>query len=166
MSTTHGLGVCVAAGWSETRIARLVLGESVGRIPVDITVLTTRGVQKLLTDVEKLRLSEDEALAIGEVVRIGEVSMRIMTREPWAAVRGGLRNVSVTSLQVICTMKELERWGCPVDIVRHATVAIGEDEGDELISPEWLEVINVCSEDRLDCINENEILDRLCAKKK
>jgi cyanophycin synthetase len=166
MNTTPGMGACVSAGWPEASIARLVLGESVGRIPVDITVLTSRGVQKLLTDVEQLRLSEDEALVIGEVVRVGEVSMRIMTGEPWAAVRGGLRNASVTSLHVICTMQELERWGCPVDVVRHITVAIGEDDGDKPISPEWFEVLNVCREERLDCINENEILDRFCVKKK
>jgi cyanophycin synthetase len=163
MNATPGLPVCVVAGWSEAAIARRVLGDSIGRIPVDITILSSAGIKKLLEDVDTFRFLENEALVIGDEIHVGVASMHIETEEPWAAVRAGLRNAMVDSMHVICSVSELKSLGCPVDIARLITIEIGEVN--ESLSPDWVEVLDGCSESRLVYLNECEIRERFKTKK-
>jgi len=155
MNTTPGLDACVAAGWSETSIARLVLGEAVGRIPVDVTLLSVAGLDRVRAKLEKVRLADDEALVIGDEFYLGVSRFRLESDEPWAAVRASLRNAMVTRLHVICSVNDLEQLGCPVDLVRQVTIAISE-EGTGL-SPSWVETLRRCSERKVLWVSEHEI---------
>jgi cyanophycin synthetase len=141
-NTTPGLDACVAAGWPEAVIARCVLGESVGSIPVDLTVIDAHDMHALGQIVSTMPLSEDEALVIGTELRVGVASLRIETDEPWSAVKAALRNAAVRTLHVICSADDLVRLGCPVDRLDHARVAMRG--GQSILSPVWIRVLEGC----------------------
>lgn len=156
MNSTPGLDACVAAGWSEASIARLVLGEAVGRIAVDLTVLSAAGVQALRAGSGTPHVADEEALAIDDELCVGETRLRIVSTEPWAAVRAGLRNAMVRSMQVICSAPALERLGCPAELVRQATVAVCD--GEPVLPPDWIEVLERHSQNALVYQEEKHML--------
>jgi cyanophycin synthetase len=159
MNTTPGLDACVAAGWSEAAIARMVLGESVGRIPVDLTVLSAAGLGALRSGGVTPLLAEDEALIIVDALHVGQMTLRMGTAEPWAAVKAGLRNPGVAALHVICSAEDLDRLGCPVDRFRLVKIAVAE--GRAIISPGWCEVLSRQGQPAVVYESEQNILDRL-----
>jgi cyanophycin synthetase len=161
MNTTPGLDACVAAGWSEAAIARLVLGDCVQRIPVQLTVIGAAGLDAIRTSMAKPELAEDEALVVGDGLRVGGVSLRIVAIEPWGAVKASLRNVGVGKLHVICSAGDLIRHGCPLDRVSQVTVA--EGEGGAALDANWVGVLKSLSEDAVAYEPEQEILHRLGA---
>lgn len=144
MNTTPGLDACVAAGWPEALIARRVLGESVGRIPVDLTVTSADGLKALRKGLEKPSLDAGQALVVRETLYLGDLVLHVSSSEPWAAVKAGLRNPCVTGMRVICSAEELVSLGCPVDRVRHVTM--GLRDGQAILPPAWEEVIRRHSE--------------------
>lgn len=159
MNTTPGLDACVAAGWSEASIARLVLGDGVGHIPVDLTVLSQAGLDALLERGHSHRLAQGDALVIGDVLHAGETMLGDVAQEPWAAVRAALHNATVARLAVICSAQVLERLGCPVALFRQATVAVLDGQG--VLAPQWSEVLGRHSRHALVHEDESDILDRL-----
>jgi cyanophycin synthetase len=159
MNTTPGLDACVAAGWSEAAIARMVLGESVGRIPVDLTVLSAAGLGALRSGGVTPLLAEDEALIIVDALHVGQMTLRMGTAEPWAAVNAGLRNPGVAALHVICSAEDLDRFGCPVDRFRRVKIAVAE--GRAIISPGWCEVLSRQGQPAVVYEPEQNILHRL-----
>ena len=50
-------------------------------------------------------------------LRVGPLDLRMADTAPWAAVRSALRNKSVTSLRIVCTVDEILANGLPVDRV-------------------------------------------------
>lgn len=140
MNTTPGLDACIAAGWPEARIARLVLGPGVGRIPIELTVLGAGGMQALRQGLHGRCLAADQALVIGDELRIGEMTLQPSTPEPWAAVKAALRNVCIQRVQVVCTLEQLVRLGCPVDRVDQVRVSSADDVG--RLPPPWREVLD------------------------
>ena len=144
MNTTPGLDACVAAAWPEALIARRVLGESVGRIPVDLTITSADGLEALRKGLEKPRLDAGQALVVRDTLYLGDLVLHVGSSEPWAAVKAGLRNPCVRGMRVICSVEELVGLGCPVDRVRHVTM--GLRDGQAILPPAWEEVIRRHSE--------------------
>lgn len=159
MNTTPGLDACIAAGWPEALIARLVLGPSIGRIPVDLIVLSQEGMIALQKEEVKPKPASDAALVIGDVLCVGDLRLRLSVPEPWSAVKAALRNQSIHSVQVICAANDLERLGCPVDRVRHVRIALRD--GQAILPPAWVDVLNRHSESAAVYVAESEILKRL-----
>lgn len=162
MNTTPGLDACVAAGWSESSIACKVLGDRVGRIPIDLTVLSSAGLQALRVGIGAPRLADDEALVIGNDLYFDETCLHVEAAEPWAAVKASLRNVDLEKLRVICSADDFVRLGCPVDCCRQVTVAVRED--DEVLSDAWIEVLARHSEWDVLYDREQDIIQRLIEK--
>ncbi len=144
MNTTPALDVCVAAGWSEPSIARLVLGESVGRIPVKLNVLSSAGMHALQADPGKIKVGVSEAMVVDDDVYFQGVVLRVGTSEPWAAVKASLKNPAVKSALVFCTADRLNRYGCPVDRVHDARVEVRA--GNVILSEKWLHTLSRLSE--------------------
>lgn len=139
LNTTPGLDACVAAGWTEEAIASLVLGPSLGRIPVDLTVLSGPGLEQAAHAGPVLPLAEDAAWACGRVLRVGALRLDNLAAEPWAAVQAALRNRGVGTLRVVCSVGEIEGLGLPLD--RFSGVQVALCDGEPVLPPVWIEVL-------------------------
>lgn len=159
MNLTPGLDVCVAAGWSEASIAGLVLGPSVGRIPIALTVLSAAGVDALREAMAQPPLADGDALVVGDALHIGGLSLRVTTQAPWSAVHAGLRNQTVKRVQVVCAAEEVSRLGLPVDMLDCVDVAV-VDAG-AVLSPLWRGVLARHSRTAVACEPEPALLRRL-----
>lgn len=115
LNTTPSLDVCVAGGWSEARIARMVLGERVGTIPVDLFVLTPSAVQRQYEGIDSVAVADDEALVCADRLRVGPAVLRATSATPWAAVHAALRNRRVARLRILCTAADLQLHGLPTN---------------------------------------------------
>ena len=140
MNASPGLAVCVASGWSETAIGRKVLGESVSRIPIDLTLLSASGMGQLQSAFQNPLVAQDAAVVIGDALHIGELTLNFKSTEPWPAVNASLRNRGVRRVQVICTADAVHRFGFPVD--RLQSVAVAVCDGEPVLSPDWTAVLN------------------------
>lgn len=140
MNASPGLDVCVASGWSETAIGRKVLGESVSRIPIDLTLLSASGMGQLQSAFQNHLVAQDAAVVIGDALHIGELTLNFKSTEPWPAVNASLRNRGVRRVQVICTADAVHRFGFPVD--RLQSVAVAVCDGEAVLSPDWTAVLN------------------------
>jgi cyanophycin synthetase len=159
MNTTPGLCVCVAAGWSEAAIARLVLGESVGRISVDLTVLSPDGMARLHAGVHTIKSGAARALVVDNTLCYQDIVLPVGMFEPWAAVRASLRNPSIKHVQVFCTADTLSRYGCPVDRLRQVRVAVTAEQA--VLSEVWQRVLNRHSQGTPELKAEGTILSEV-----
>lgn len=141
MNTTPGLGACIAAGWPEAEIARLVLGTSVGRIPVELTVLDAAGMQALLADMDPQPLPEGRAIVVNNTLYLGNLVLQVQTSafEPWPAVHAALRYRSVTHLHVICAAEALMQIGSPLDQFHQVRIALRDRQ--PVLPPQWIDVL-------------------------
>ena len=140
MNASPGLAVCVASGWSEIDIGKMVLGESVSRIPIDLTLLSASGMGQLQSAFQNPLVAQDAAVVIGDALHIGELTLNFKSTEPWPAVNASLRNRGVRRVQVICTADAVHRFGFPVD--RLQSVAVAVCDGEPVLSPDWTAVLN------------------------
>lgn len=113
LNTTPSLDVCVAAGWSEARIARMVLGERVGAIPVELIVLAPQAMQRQYAEIDSVPMADDEALVCADRLRVGAAVLRETSATPRAAVHAALRNRRVAHLRILCTAADIQRQGLP-----------------------------------------------------
>jgi cyanophycin synthetase len=139
LNCTPGLDACIAAGWSQESIARLVLSQSLGRIPVRLTVLHPTQIANVLTLLATTELEEHEALVCKDVLRVGSLALTMPTPEPWAAVMAALRNRGVNSLHVICSSDDIAQHGLPLDSWDEVQVALRD--GATVLSPTWMQVM-------------------------
>jgi hypothetical protein len=122
MNTTPGLDACVAAGWSEARIARMVLGERVGAIPVELVILTPQAMKRQCAEIDASAVADDEALVCADRLWIGAAVLRAASPAPWAGVRAALRNRHVARLRVLCTAADIQQHGLPVDRLHRVSI--------------------------------------------
>lgn len=140
INTAPGLDACIAAGWPQERIAQLVLGSRLGRIPVRLTVLHPTQISHLLPRLQSKELGEDEALVCKEVLRIGALTLAVSTAEPWAALMAALRNRTVKGLHVICSSDEIVQHGLPLDVWDR--VQIAQRHGAAVLPLAWMQVVH------------------------
>ena len=159
MNTTPGLDVCIAAGCSPSTIAQKILGESVSRIPIDLTLLSASGMGQLQPAFQNYLEAQDAAVVIGDALHIGELTLNFKSTEPWPAVNASLRNRGVKSVHVISTADDVQRLGFPVDRFHRATVAVCG--GEAVLTPDWTAVLNRLAQSDVAFEPEPVILDRL-----
>lgn len=159
MNTTPGMDACVAAGWSEGKIARMVLGERLSRIAVDLTLLRPSGLQRMAQGIEKIQVSDEQAWVVGQTLRLEKLTLALDGDTPWAAVQAALRNPSISHLHVLCTAQDIERLGSPVDVLAQVVVAADEKE-ESVVSPLWFDTLKKCC-DRITTRPEKDILQSL-----
>lgn len=163
MNTTPSMDVCIAAGWSEESIGSMVLGTSVGRIPNDLIVLGAESVAMIGSVLEAVSIADGEAFIVGDRLRIGELTLRPASAEPWAAVKAGLRHHGVDRVRVVCSADTLCELGMPLDRVDSVIVAMSGDEA--ILPPDWLEVLERHACDGVMSEPEQNILLRLLGEK-
>lgn len=115
MNTTPAMDVLVAAGWTDEAIGSLVLGELPGRIQVDLCVLPTLDMGAARRAMPQTMAGPSAAWVCGNKIWVGQLELRIADPTPWAAVQSALRNKTVASLQIVCTVDEILAHGLPVD---------------------------------------------------
>ena len=115
MNTTPGLDLLIAAGWTDEQIGALALGELPGRIPVDLCLTATLDLEAARLQIPAHKVHPRAAWVCGNQVRVGQLELRITDPTPWAAVQSALRNKTVESLQIVCTVEEILAHGLPVD---------------------------------------------------
>jgi cyanophycin synthetase len=123
MNTSPALGALAAAGYTAEEIGSLVLGEGPGRIPVDLCVLAAADSETARRIVAKPPDPSTAAWACGTALQVGALELTIADAAPWATVRSALRNKTVTSLQIVCTVDDILAHGLPVDRLDRVVLA-------------------------------------------
>ncbi len=138
MNTTPGIDIAINAGWQVIDIGTRILGKSVGRIPIDIHVVKQSPEALSLNRLPEPARQFD-AMVSGLEIHVGKAIFKVQNNEPWAAVRAALRNKSVESLLIVCTIEEILAHGLPVDRISRFTT-------DGVTLPDaWTSVVNACS---------------------
>lgn len=135
INATPGMAVFIAAGWEERTIGRVLLGTGLGRIPVELTVVSPDSLDAQLRSLQHTPLRDDEGLACGPALRVGAARLRVAPDRPWAAVHAALRLPHLQALRVLCTRQEIEQHGLPID--RFTRVDIRDPE----VDPAWRRVL-------------------------
>lgn len=140
INATPGMAVFIAAGWTEAAIARLVLGDKPGRIPVDLTILSPDRLPAQLQALRSNTLDEDEGWVCGNQLCVGLAAMHYELNSPWGAVHAALRNPRLRRLHVYCSAKDIHRFGLPLD--RFSSV----DIQDPAFDSQWTAVLDNASQ--------------------
>lgn len=135
INATPGMAVFVAAGWTESAIGRVLLGEAVGRINVTLTIVSRENQPQLLESLQKRELGENNGWVCGHQLRIGAASFFIHTKQAWGSVGAALRNPCLHELEVYCTGEDIARDGLPAD--RFVAVKIL----DRTLEEDWKQVL-------------------------
>lgn len=165
MNTTPGLDACVAAGWPEEVIGECVLGHAIGRIPIDITVVSAAGLDRARHALVSQPLAEGDACACGNMLRVGASLRHVPTTEPWAAARSALRNKAVRHLHIFCSAEDLQHLGLPVDYFKRSHVEIHGN--DSVLPADWIKILKshskykLCLQSLVDLIVVNSLKDDL-----
>ena len=138
-NATPGLSACVAGGFDEIELAKRILGDGLGRIPVDLTVVYPGHQKEMLASLQGRELEVTAGWVCGEELRVGGAVLTCQSDWPWAAVHAALRNRVLESLHIICTPQDIVSHGLPVDKLRRATVAAPDlPEG-------WKSILSRCA---------------------
>jgi len=132
MNTTPGLDATIAAGWTAEEIGSIVLGDRVGRIPIQLYVVDT--LKNTLND--RKITSKGSATVFGTELDVSGCRYQTCGTHAWAAVLVALRNTSVKSLDIYCTPSEIISNGLPVDQIDKTTVS-----NNIQIPKKWIEVL-------------------------
>jgi cyanophycin synthetase len=115
MNVVPGIDIPVTAGWTEEKIGSLVLGGIPGRIPVELCVLPVLDLEAARRAMGTPQPGSTAAWVCGPELHIGALQLRLAEAAPWAALRGALRNKTVTSVRVAATVDEILAHGLPLD---------------------------------------------------
>lgn len=138
MNTTPGIDIAVNAGWHVTDIGTRILGNAVGRIPIDLHVVKQMPESLGSADAQ-IPARRFDAIVAGHELRVGEAVFRVEDNSPWAAVKAALRNKTIESLQIVCALEDILSHGLPVDRIARLTT-------DGVIIPaDWMSVLTDCS---------------------
>lgn len=130
-----GLDAALAAGWPAERIASLIFGDGVGRIPVSLFICESPQ-QAARLDAPTAPLL---ARVAGNEVRVQESVYRIETASPWVAVHAALRNRAARELEIFCTPDDIVAHGLPVDRLDRSVLL------NVRLPQQWHDVIAACS---------------------
>jgi hypothetical protein len=103
-------------------MGRLVLGHGIGRISIDLSVLSEDPLPTRPGSQQDKRLSDDEGWVCGPKVWVGSVRLMSGSERPWENVQTALRHKRLNKLEVFCALREIERFGPPVDQFRKICV--------------------------------------------
>lgn len=141
MNATPGMSACVAAGWTEAAIARLVLGDRVADIPVSLRIVAQEALAEQLETLRALPLGDEEGWVCGTELRVGRARMGHEPKQPWENVRAALRNQRLRRLRIICTASEVRRYGLPLDRFEQVELL------DTTLGDEWLTALDNAQRD-------------------
>lgn len=136
INATPDMPVLISAGWKESSVARLVLGEGLGAIPVTLNVVHQERITQKLIDLQNQHLKEGQAWVCGPIWRVGESIFHVKEPQPWSAVYAALRTKKVQELSIFSTVQEIQSSGAPLD---HFSEIDIEDVD---LTTEWLNVLN------------------------
>ncbi len=123
MNMTPALDVLTAAGWSAEEVGGLVLGTLPGRIPIGLCVLPTLDMEAARRAMPIPEAPSTTAWVCGQSLVVGPLEMKVADKAPWAAVWSALRNRTVTSVQIACTVDDILAHGLPVDRLDRVVLA-------------------------------------------
>ena len=135
-NTTPGLAVLIAAGWSAIHAGKLVLGESVGRITLDMLLVPDADLKAMT---QALELSDEppaKSWASSAQAVLAGVPLQVAAAHPWAGVNTLLAHRGLSHALLLCGAGQLVQHGLPAD--RLATVYQG---GGELVA-DWQDVLS------------------------
>ena len=131
VNTTPGLDVLAAAGLDFHGIGTIVLGDEVGRIPVQLLLCDAGSRAKTFAGLAEVYPHQGRALVTTDEALIGGVPIHAQGMRPLRIVEAALRHRSVASLAIVWDHDTLLRFGLPVDRLDQ-TVILGEAP-----PPEW-----------------------------
>lgn len=143
INATPGMAVFVAAGWSEEAIGRVLLGEGLGRIPVTLTIVSRDQLPQAMELLQSRQLEETQGWVCGKELRVGAATLFVKGLRPWEAVGAALRNPCLQQLELVCTGKDIERDGLPVDRFQAVNIQ------DRTLEQSWIRVLECACEGEL-----------------
>ena len=135
INATPGLASLIAAGADPIDIGCQVLGKTLGRVPVNMVVVTPNKLQEAMVWLQARHWPRGTGFACSEYASLGGVPLRIGDARPWSMVDALLRHRTLDSLWILCDETALQRWGLPVDRLEKAWLF------DINLPEEWLDVI-------------------------
>lgn len=135
INSTPGMGVFVAAGWTESAIGQVLLGNQLGRIPLTLNVLSPEQLPQKLESLQGRPLKETDGWVCGNQFRVGAATLLADGGHSWESVRAALRNPCLQQLEIFCTSQEIMRNGLPAD--RFTVVNIE----DRILEDQWVRVL-------------------------
>ena len=123
-NTTPGLDALIVAGWSAVQAGRLALGESVGRIPLDLLLVPDAELPAIASAMSQRAWPSGEGWACSNQAVLAGLPLRVRAAaHPWAGVHTLLAHKTLQRALLIGGIGQLERDGLPVD--RVDTVHLG-----------------------------------------
>jgi cyanophycin synthetase len=120
---TPGLGALIVAGWTTVDAGRLALGESVGRIELDLLLVPDAQLDSMAGALAAVAWPSTEGWASSAQAMLAGATLQVRAMHPWAGVRTLLAHRGLERALLLCGLGQLERHGLPVD--RLGTVHVG-----------------------------------------
>ena len=132
INATPGLRVIAAAGMKKADIGNVLLGDGIGRIPVDLVLTNEARIDDVVAGLEH---TESSAIAWGKGGQIGTSRMDVHGASAISIVWMLLRHRRVKRCTIVWTPDELTQYGLPVDAVTTTTIL------DAKLDEEWLSLL-------------------------
>lgn len=130
-NTTPGLDALIVAGWSAEAAGRLALGESVGRIPLDLLLVPDAELPAIASALTQRAWPSGQGWASSNQAVLAGLPLQVRAAaHPWAGVHTLLAHKTLERALLLCGVGQLQRHGLPVDrlaTVHGAGAAVGED---------------------------------------
>lgn len=139
-NTTPGLAVLMVAGWSAVAAGRLVLGDSIGRIALDLLLVPDVELGAFTSALAETAWPSSSGWASAEQATLAGVTLQVRLKHPWAGIRTLLAHRCLERALLLCGLEQLERHGLPAD--RLKTVYVGGVTPNE----EWQRVLEQTAE--------------------
>lgn len=134
-NTTPGLAILIVAGWSAVDAGRLALGESVGRIPLDLLLVPDVELAAMTGVLSQRAWPSSKGWASATHAMLASLPLQVPVAHPWAGVRTLLAHKTLERALLLCGMAELKRHGLPNE--RFGTVYLGG----VVASADWQQVL-------------------------
>ena len=134
-NTTPGLAVLMVAGWSAVEAGRLALGETVGRIELDLLLVPDVELAAMTGVLSQRAWPSSKGWASATHAMLAGLPLRVFVTCPWAGVRTLLAHKTLERALLLCGMEELKRHGLPSERLR--TVYLGG----VVASADWQQVL-------------------------
>ncbi|MDP3350428.1 MAG: hypothetical protein Q8S92_15670 [Hydrogenophaga sp.] len=112
---TPGLDVLLVAGWSAQAAGALALGDSVGRIAIDLLVVSDLELAWLEGTLVALDWPPGWGWATAHQACLMGMTLLAPGKAPWSGLRALLAHRSLNGALVLCSVSQLERHGLPLD---------------------------------------------------
>lgn len=137
INITPGLEAMTAAGWPADRAGVLALGDTPGRIPLQLIIVADEALPTTLAAVRRQPWTTGSGWACWEQAANSGVELTIEAGPAWPAVQALLGHRTLSRAVILATDRQIYEYGVPQDHFDIAHLACD-------LNPMWLAVLQRC----------------------